>query len=573
MAYNQRKISVGWWKDQIQAGIRFREQSALEARWEDWRRYYRGEWKSGILPLNLFFMTLRALVPRVYFKDPAVSISPAMPGMVNAIFAQILERVDNKLIVYMGVKKQIKKMIQDAFLFGTGVGTLGYGSLYQMSPNSGITQAPFSRTRGNFEYQDRILANMPWFLRVHPGNYILPDGCEDQDEARWEAIQVDRPLLDVKNDPRFKNTSDLKPTRERMVMQGDRSTAVHKPVEMIRLYQVRDKKYEQCFVISEAHEKVLYEGQDDLTTYRGFPSFPLVFNNDDENFWGVADSVIIEPQQLEINEIRTQMMKHRRLTLIKLLYEKGQIEPHEIAKMTDEQVMAAIGVSDIAAVKPIQQAGIPDDLYRASEEVRMDHREQVGFSRNQFADAAPSSSRTTATEAAIVQKASEIRVDERQDIVADMMTKMIDCMHNVIFQYWGQEQVVDVVGPGGIPIWVEFSGKMLKGGAFEVHVEPDVGMPMTKQAREQRAVQTYSMLKDNPLVDPIGLTRYLLRELHGVQYDDLIRGLPQGAGQAAPLNIGQYAQLMQNARRLRLPGGGQQTARQAQKGGGNAKAV
>jgi len=111
----KRKPSYTWWETQINAGIEFRKRYAYEGRWPVWRAYYRGDWENYVLPVNYFFSLLRALVPRVYFKNPAVSITPAMPGLLNAVFAQILERVDNKLLRAMKVKQHIKKMVQDAF--------------------------------------------------------------------------------------------------------------------------------------------------------------------------------------------------------------------------------------------------------------------------------------------------------------------------------------------------------------------------------------------------------------------------------------------------------------------------
>ncbi len=175
MGYNTKKVDVNWWIDQINAGIRFRERHAYQQRWPDWRAYYRGEFGDNVLPLNFYFMLLRALVPRVYFKNPAISVTPAKPGLMGVVFAQIQERIDNKLIVSMKIKKQIKKMVQDAFMFGTGVGKLGYGAQYTPSPAEGDVEAPLTK-RGSVEYRAGILPNMPWFGRVHPGNYIVPPG-------------------------------------------------------------------------------------------------------------------------------------------------------------------------------------------------------------------------------------------------------------------------------------------------------------------------------------------------------------------------------------------------------------
>jgi hypothetical protein len=551
MSERSRKPNYGWWETQIKAGIKYREKVAKQHKWDDWRAYYRGEWRPGIMPINYFFSILRALVPRVYFKNPGISVTPAMPGLMNAVFAQIQERIDNKLIKSMKVKKHIKRMVQDAFLFGTAFGKLGFGAVHTPSPNSIITSAPVSQTWGAVEYKAGIMPNMPWFSRVHPGKIIVPDMCEDMDEARWVAHEVERPLLDVKDDTRFKNRSKIKSYRASITKYfGLRN----EPIEMCKLWEVRDKKHQQVYVLGADQEVNLYDGVDELQTSQGFPIYEVVFNDDDEYFWGVPDSMIIEPQQLEANETRTQIMMHRRLTLIKLMYEEGSIDDAELAKMVSEDVMAAVKVKEIGKQILTQSGTIPKELYLNSDMIAGDIREQVGFSRNQMADLQQKKSeRTTATEASIVQMASEIRVDERQDILADMLERVVHSMHQVIHKFWQAPQIIDLVGPAGIPVWVEFSGKMLEGGAYEVNIDADSLMPQTRQAREAKAVQAYQLFKDNPMIDPIKLTKNTLRELYGVQYDDMMRGLPQGAGITQPMNVGQFAQLQNNANRLGLP--------------------
>lgn len=553
MTDNTKKFHKGWWVDQVNAGIRFREKYAKENEWDVWRQMYRGEWDSDVLPLNLYFIMMRVLVPRVYFRNPSVSIQPGKPGMLNAVFAQILGRVDNKLFVSMKLKKHIKKMVQDAFLFGTGVGKLGFGAEFTPTPVDENTEAPISTKWGTVEYRSGIMPNMPWFSRVHPGNFIIPDMTEDIDDAMWCCHEIDRPLLDVKNDPRLKGTSDLKPTRMARVNKADSSYSVARPIEMIKLWEIRDKKYQRVIVMSPDHKKKMLEEIDYLQVHSHLPFFELIFNNDDEVFWGVPDAKIIEPQQLEINESRTMMMKHRRISIIKLLVEEGAMDVNEAEKMTNEEVLAMVKVKDINRVKTIQAGDIPSALHQMGELIHSDVRETLGFSRNQMGELVPKSGDTTATEASIVQQASEIRVDERRDMVADLIVNMTSSMHNIIFNAWGEEQVIDLVGPGGIKVWVEFSGEMLKGGAYEVLVDPDSAIPQTRQNRENKAVQAYQILKENPMIDPMMLTKYLLRELHGVQYDDMMRGLPGGAGVTQPMNVGQYGQMMQNGMNMGLP--------------------
>jgi hypothetical protein len=145
-----------------------------------------------------------------------------------------------------------------------------------------------------------------------------------------------------------------------------------------------------------------------------------------------------------------------------------------------------------------------------------------------------------------VKAASEIRVDERRDMLADMLTETVNDIHPLIFNHWTKNQVLDVVGPFGIRLWVAFTPTMLKRGQYTTKIDPDTSVPRTKDLRTQEAVQMYTILKENPLIDPVQLTRYLLREMHGVDFDEMMRPL-QGAGMSPdqPANINQATQLMQ----------------------------
>jgi hypothetical protein len=139
-------------------------------------------------------------------------------------------------------------------------------------------------------------------------------------------------------------------------------------------------------------------------------------------------------------------------------------------------------------------------------------------------------------------------------MVSDMLVEAFRGVHNVIFNHWTKEEVIDIAGPGGIPLWVKFRGSMLKEGAYVIQVDPDTMVPQTRDVRMQKAAYVYSVLKENPLIDPQNLTKYLLREFHGVEYDDLMRGLPKGAGGPQnPMNMAQFAGLQSNANRLGLP--------------------
>lgn len=560
--YVKGQPDIEWWMTQIRKGVAYRKKYTKESDWPRWRQYYRGQWPSGTLPVNLFFRMLRTIVPRIYFRNPSISIQPSKPGLEQQVFARLIEQIDNKLIRTMRIKNQIKQIVHNTWMFGTGIGKRGFGQEFHPTPDmiSGGSDPMAKGGKGKTEYHATIHDNMPWFLENPTGGFIVPSGSRNFQECRWYAGWYRRPLDDLQEDPRFKNVSTLKGSQHSDAKLRPDSSIVEGPTNEVDLVEVRDTKTHKAFVFApygDTDKKVLFFDDDTLQVNGRTPFYTSVFNPDDEVCWGVPDSVILEPQQLEINEIRTLTMKHRRLAIIKLLYKDKTLDTAELEKILNGNVLAAVKVNgEISDVDTMQIGEIPKDLFLASNQVMEDVRENMGFSRNQFGNYAEGSADRTATESRIVQTASEIRVDERRDAIADLIVDLFEDIHVDIFDRWSDEIVVQVAGPQGLPVWVAFKPDMLKAAQYEIQVDPDSAVPETKDVRMQKALVTYERLKTNPLIDPQLLTRYILHELHGVQFDNMIRSLGQiatpgmpgagvpGATQQSPMNAQQFMQMM-----------------------------
>ena len=528
---------------QIRKGIAYRKKYTSEAQWPRWRQYYRGQWPRGTLPVNLFFRMLRTTVPRIYFRNPSISVQPSKPGVEQQVFARLIERIDNKLMRTMRIKNQLKQMIHNTWMFGTGIGKRGFGQEFHPTPDiiSGGVD-PMATGQGRMlaktEYHASVQDEMPWFLENPTGGYIVPSGSRNFQECRWYAGWYRRPLDDLQEDPRFKNTNTLKGSQHSEHKLRPDSSIVEGPTNEVDLVEVRDTKTKKAFIFApygDTDKKTLFYGDDTMQVNGRTPFYTTVFNPDDEVCWGVPDSVILEPQQLEMNEIRTLEMKHRRLTLIKMFYKDKSLDISAIEKALDGEVLGAVKVNgELSDVEFRQTGEVPRDLMLAGREVMEDVRENMGFSRNQFGNYAEGSADRTATESRIVQVASEIRIDERRDAIADLIVDLFEDIHVDIFDRWDDDIVVQVIGPDSMPVWVAFKPAMLKAAQYELQVDPDSAVPETKEVRQQKAMMTYERLKTNPLIDPQLLTQYLLHEMHGVQFDNMVRSLGQLAAAGAP---------------------------------------
>lgn len=550
------KPDVAWWLSQIKAGEFYRNKCLSYSEWDKWRSYYRGNWVGDVLPVNVFFQMVRTIIPRIYFRNPSVSISPDKPGLMNMAFAQVLERVDNKLLRSMNFKREAKRAVQKTFMFGAGPMKVGFGGEYTPAPIPGIQDVTLAKGGMEYytEYRQDVHENRPWIASLHTDSVIYPAGLDVVERAPWIGHKVRRPLEDVKGDRRLINAKNLTATETIISPAG----MIDHAIPEIDLYEIRDARTRRVFVISpDANDPlnegkaVLFDGPDTLQLNNGFPIHLLTFNPDDQYVWGVPDSRILEPYQLDANETNTQIMKHRRTALIKILVQRGGMREEVAETLVDSTISPVVWTegSPNQVVKLMQQGEIPIDLFQSLRNTQENIRETVGFSRNQAGEFRPGSSRTTATEVNVVQQASEIRVDERRDAIADMMMDVIEQMHTAMFLHWSPRDVVEIVGPGGAPVWIDVSTELLSKGRYNIKVDPDTSVPETRNIREQRAMLLYEKLKTNPLIDPLKLTQYLLHELHGVQFDDMMKALPepdQGVPDK-PISAAEFAGLIGNS--------------------------
>jgi hypothetical protein len=80
---------------------------------------------------------------------------------------------------------------------------------------------------------------------------------------------------------------------------------------------------------------------------------------------------------------------------------------------------------------------------------------------------------------------------------------------------------------------------------YDIKVDPDTSLPLTKQLREQRAMALYQLFQNDPLIDPVALRRFLLNEMYGVDATHLLVNPNQpGGSQQNPMAFAQAAQQM-----------------------------
>ena len=561
------------WKTAIEAGIRYKEKYGKSARWKVYRDYGRGIFPgfigstSGVLPYNITHEMKAVTVPNVYFRNPYVTISPRYkPGF--HINAKIVESIDNWLIQEMDVKASMKTAVIDCYYTDRGIIKLGYDSYYggpsptNMQKLSEILNTPLGllgKKGEKVEYNVNVKQGMPWTNRILPDRIVVPFGTRVIEDMPWIDHIVIRRLDDVKQDKMYVNTGKLQGTHMEMLNKDAPYADFYKDltqnVDYVEIHEIRDYKRGEIKAFVSGHDKWIRPPMKDEMQIEGLPYVDFTFNEDTEYYWGPSDVQLMEPQQLEINETKTQAMLHRRIALVKFIVETNLIDDTEIDKMLSEMVGPVVKVKgDPNKVIAMLQPHIPQDLTMWTEQIRSEVRSLLGHSRQHMGEAP--AGRRTKYEMQMVQGGREIRMDERRDIVATALAKIVRKTNQVVFSRWSEKQVAQVVGYDGARYWVAYTGRENQ-AEYNVKVDVESMTPTTKASKKQEIVQIIQALSKNPRANIDYLMKMLLREY---EWMDAMQILPEAQETMdGPMGqrefMGQQQKLLDNPAQLQARAG------------------
>jgi hypothetical protein len=582
---------VELWKERIRNGQRFQQQFALSGEWGKYKDYLRHKgFAKGVLPVNIMHSTLRSMMPQIYPVNPRVCVTSRKPGLEAEFHARIVQKLDNWMIYEVGIKQELKKIITDNFACGIGGGFFGYDSLYGFSSKHAVdsqgqsTLTQFNKKGSRIEFQSNVTPGMPWFLRCRPEDYVFPWGSTSFEALEWVAFRVFRKVEDVKADEKYSNTADLTgsyvPRRRSpeggAIIDINEAAVANEEVQWVELWQVHDARSGEILALTMDHPQLLRKETDDLQI-EYLPADFCTFNQDPDYIYGVPDARLIEPQMLELNDIRTQAMRHRRINIVKALIRKGVLSDEALLKLASEQPQAFVEVRDEAVslqdvVLPLSPgvSGILQDMVQQGEVAQSDIREMVGFSKVAMGDF-QGKTHISATETNKVSQALNMRMAERRDMITDLMERVIRKFNQIIFERWTTERVAQIVGPDGAKYWLKFTGPQIK-DEYDLSVVAEDGPPMDSETKKNLVLQAAeAWAKLNPgygasgMPTPPEIQRMIFNQFTdtGIDVDKLIAqtqaaapgamagqqqgGVPGGMGGSpeAAMPPGMLAQIMQ----------------------------
>lgn len=558
----KEKAFVEEWQYLIDLGEKYKIKFSTCKDWPKWRAWYRGDFDEDCetpdYNINRIFSYIKSAIPRVYFRTPSISITARRPEY--SAHARVVETLDNWLVLETNIKESLKTAILDAYLSGIGPIKLGYDSEFGFIPEQAVGENRETATQAGvkdgtaIEYNQSIQPGMPWASAVLPDDIVTPWGYTNARSLPWIAHRIVRPLADVKQDQKYDQ-------RARLSLKGGFSIPSDKSRDnnlwsngnresYCLLYEIRDYKRKKLIVICE--DRCLME-VDDTLQIDGAPYEFIIFNEDRERFWPIPDAKILEPQQLEMNECRQYSRKARKQMLLKFLYQKNAITQENLEKLLSNDIEdASAGVEilaeNILSAVHVMQPGtaMSDALIREFQQLDADMRDALGFSQNQMGEFVPFHNKT-AKEAGIVDESSNLRSDERRDVVADVLSNIVRKWNQYIFTYWDKPKLVEIIGMDGLQYWVEYTGQQLK-AEYTLVINPETGQPVSRNLRQQVAQNMFQMFNQDPYVDQLGLRRLVMQQTDLIDpgYQNLVRMDPMaqqnqmGVSPQSPIPLGDF---------------------------------
>jgi hypothetical protein len=537
------------WKDRIRKGIKYQHKYGKPESWATYEKRLRCEWedKGDIIPVNLIHAFGKAIIPKIYARNPRITLRPNNP-QIPYLKIKAAETVVNWYIRKLDIKGQIKRMVADNYSAGTAVLFFGYDGEFGYVPDhanpliEGLgTTDRFSSDMSYIEYNKNIFPGSPWALRERPLDVIVPFGGVTIGTMPWIAHRSIRLVEDVKVDTRYAPCRKDVKANKQITGEGTYDDEIYREMmdkeEYVELWEVRDFKTRKIYTFSIDHDKFLVNEIDNLQ-FNDLPAAEMIFNADPVAFWGIPDARVIEPQQDELNEIRTQARAHRAAATLKVLTIAGALKPEDKKKLLSGIVAPIIelSVDDIGKAIALLQPHVPMEFGPLSEQILSDVRQMLGMSSNQAGEY--TGGRKTATEATIVQVASELRIDERRDVAADLLVTIGKKILQMVSAFQATDEgIIPVLSPSGVTKWAIFQGRDLIDD-YDYVVNPDECLPYNVQVRMKNAQELYQIGRQDPLFNPVELVTFLLEQYPEANPDRLLNqsGWGNNQEQAMPFN-------------------------------------
>ena len=501
------------WRDRIERGKKLRAGRIKEAK--KYINYYKSNqweqnsnWKERPV-INLIFATIKSQLPFLYFKNPKWYVTPKSGHeeekekiQKNAKTAEIYLNYYANENLRITLKRQTRLAILDAF-FIFGCLKTGYVSNMIINENYGKPKILGYNgedaiydidDKGNVQIDEReeVILNEKFVSRrVSPAFLIFDTECLNYfDDGRYIIEEISIPIQDIKNDKKYENTSDLKPTY--MVKRGmslsdqemgkSEYSELQEDLKRTTIYEIWDIEHDKLKVIAEGHDKWL---RNEITP-AGIESHPYTFlqyNDIPDEIYPLSDIRVLKSPQDEYNKSRAMVITHAKRYARKYGYIEGMIDEDELTKVEAGEDGTMFKVKELPlskVIEPLEDAALDTSVYTNLDQARGDF-DRLAVTNE--ADRGVIERRKTAYEASKIYGSSDLRKEDRRALIEDFMAETGDKLLQSMQANLSPQDAVPIAGKNRALDWMAIDKTNLE-GQFTVKVE--IGSMSAKLPESER---------------------------------------------------------------------------------------
>jgi hypothetical protein len=540
------------YRNKLEHSRRWRKEEKYDDLWQRMIDLYRGKHhrtdiKEDQLLVNMAFSTINIVAPSVAVNHPKITVNAKRPE--DGDKAVVTEAIVNYWWRHYDCQKEFRRSVKDALILGHGWVKTGYRYVEEEKVVEGqfdsYDELAENREENVAESNLIVKEDRPFVERVSPFDVFVDPDATSMEDARWIAQRIRRPLEDVKKDKRYNSTARQEAAPSHYSKWGQdayrprRSTSPEDAY--VEVWEWYDIDRNTVSVFCDGSDKFLVAPKEIPFAF-GQP-FVMIRNYDvPETFYPMGELEAIEPLQHELNQTRTQMMNHRKRFSRKWLYKETAFDTdgRQALESDEDNVMVPVISDDNLGnvISPMPAVINPPEFYNQSDLISMDMNRVSGVS--EYQQGSMPEIRRTATEAAIVQDASNARASDKLAIIERSIG---DCARRLVMlaqQFMTGEQAIRVVGSEAEPLWLTFDRDYIQ-GEFDYEVEGGSTAPMNESFRRQRALQIVDAMAPFAgagILDMGKLAAYVLQYGFGIkQAQGFLMPMgampPQAAGQPA----------------------------------------
>lgn len=500
-----KKPTAQIWKARIEIAGK-KKKDAFDERAKRMREMFKGDHfpdapEGDFIVINYCYAILKAILPQVYFQDPYLFVD-AGDGSTTDESVEVAEAVLNHFWYKMKVKRQIKKMVLDALIYGFGIGKIGY--------NTEISKA---RLESGADYTEGIKAEYPFFRRTSPLDVVFDTDVNSLDDIKWIAVNYFLPIPDVKEN--YKNVSSAKGdyynVSSSFLKDKKYGTAVQDDIKRLSFWEIQDLVSGKMMAVAPSIDGFM-KNIPNPYELDGFNYKFLYLNEVPDEIYPLSDLEQIKDIVLELDKTETQLLNHRARGQRKIVSEVGiwssDEEKENFFNDVDMQ-NAEVKQGQIDRIKVFDSSTIDAQLYNIQTELKDNLYKISATAENQLA--ADSTTQKTATEINKIDANSQVRNSERVDSVINLTVDIGETLIKVLQQFMSKEVSVKF-GEG----WKDFTKDNIKGN-FNVRI--NVGDTVKPNTAEDRARMSQILSETIAAMDEQGRPIVNRRAIIEMYYD------------------------------------------------------